>query len=63
LILLAMDLAALPDKTLRLIRPQGSRRSMPWQYVGKEVGVREIAGEVDVLLNTVPVIPLFTLRC
>jgi transposase len=28
---------------------QGSRYSVPWQYVGKEVWVREIAGEVDVL--------------
>ena len=28
---------------------QGSRYSVPWPYVGKEVWVREIAGEVDVL--------------
>ena len=28
---------------------QGSRYSVPWQYVGKEVWVRELAGEVDVL--------------
>jgi Mu transposase-like protein len=28
---------------------QGSRYSVPWQYAGKEVWVREIAGEVDVL--------------
>ena len=28
---------------------QGSRYSVPWQYVGKEVWVREMAGEVDVL--------------
>jgi transposase len=27
---------------------QGSRYSVPWQYAGKEVWVREIAGEVDV---------------
>jgi len=28
---------------------QGSRYSVPWQYVGKDVWVRELAGEVDVL--------------
>jgi transposase len=28
---------------------QGSRYSVPWQYVGKEVWVREMAGELDVL--------------
>jgi hypothetical protein len=28
---------------------QRSRYSVPWQYVGKEVWVREMAGEVDVL--------------
>jgi hypothetical protein len=28
---------------------QGSRYSVPWQYEGKEVWVRELAGEVDVL--------------
>jgi hypothetical protein len=28
---------------------QGSRYSVPWQYAGKEVWVREIAGEVDVV--------------
>jgi transposase len=28
---------------------QGSRYSVPWQYAGKEVWVREIADEVDVL--------------
>lgn len=28
---------------------QGSRYSVPWQHVGKEVWVRELAGEVDVL--------------
>jgi hypothetical protein len=28
---------------------QGSRYSVPWQYVGKEVWVRELAGDVDVL--------------
>jgi len=28
---------------------QGSRYSVPWQYVGKDVWVRELAGEVDIL--------------
>jgi transposase len=28
---------------------QGSRYSVPWPYVGKDVWVRELAGEVDVL--------------
>jgi hypothetical protein len=28
---------------------QGSRYSVPWQFVGKEVWVREMAGEVDIL--------------
>jgi hypothetical protein len=28
---------------------QGSRYSVPWQYAGKEVWVREVAGEVDVV--------------
>src|SRR5689334_1564935 len=28
---------------------QGSRYSVPWQHVGKDVWVRELAGEVDVL--------------